>query len=627
MLVAKQSKNNLSIFVLNFSIFLLGLVVFMILSLNFDVTQDDAYISFRYAENYLSGKGLVYNYGEKVEGYTNFLWIIILIISKAIFGIDYLVASRFLGILCGELVLFLIFLISIEYFNKNSPLLYLSTLIVLLSNLSFIYWSGSSMETSAFACTVLLAIFMEKRMPMVSPAIAAVSTLIRPEGFLVFISILVYRLIFKKETVFCILMYSILMLPFAAFKWFYFGSLFPNTYFAKSGIGFEYCKSGFEYVWSYIKGPGVYGAIILPVLVTVRKLWKLHCPLYLYIIFYMVYIIVAGGDVLKAYRFFVPMVPVLSYMFVVSITELLRGLRIKPVNAIVLLCTLTYSMISCLQTYDYLRVSAKNELGLIKSMHFIGYMLKKHIGNDFSVATSTIGMLGYQLIGHRVIDVLGLTDAYIAKNPEKIEGIESSWKERRYNSYYLLKQQPDFIVFSTGYKPSAPAERALMMHSEFRRKYAPTGFVYRNVTYVIWKKVANVDLSKDVIYHDPQFVNKIVDALNNLYLANSPNRALMDFRESYARLGEDYPLILVGISSCFLAMNLIDSAAIYARKALQIDSTYWLGHVNMMTRALSIGDTITARLHLEVLKRHHPWLFDFSYQPTHDVRFTNPHEL
>jgi len=259
-------------------------------------------------------------------------------------------------------------------------------------------------------------------------------------------------------------------------------------------------------------------------------------------------------------------------------------------------------MISCLQTYDYLRVSAKNELGLIKSMHFIGYMLKKHIGNDFSVATSTIGMLGYQLIGHRVIDVLGLTDAYIAKNPEKIEGIESSWKERRYNSYYLLKQQPDFIVFSTGYKPSAPAERALMMHSEFRRKYAPTGFVYRNVTYVIWKKVANVDLSKDVIYHDPQFVNKIVDALNNLYLANSPNRALMDFRESY-------------------------SAAIYARKALQIDSTYWLGHVNMMTRALSIGDTITARLHLEVLKRHHPWLFDFSYQPTHDVRFTNPHEL
>ncbi len=35
--------------------------------------QDDAFISFRYAENLVQGKGLVYNEGERVEGYTNFL--------------------------------------------------------------------------------------------------------------------------------------------------------------------------------------------------------------------------------------------------------------------------------------------------------------------------------------------------------------------------------------------------------------------------------------------------------------------------------------------------------------------------------------------------------------------------
>ena len=35
---------------------------------------DDAYISFRYARNFADGNGLVWNIGEQVEGYTNFLW-------------------------------------------------------------------------------------------------------------------------------------------------------------------------------------------------------------------------------------------------------------------------------------------------------------------------------------------------------------------------------------------------------------------------------------------------------------------------------------------------------------------------------------------------------------------------
>jgi hypothetical protein len=35
---------------------------------------DDAFISFRYAQNLARGQGLVYNLGERVEGYTNFLW-------------------------------------------------------------------------------------------------------------------------------------------------------------------------------------------------------------------------------------------------------------------------------------------------------------------------------------------------------------------------------------------------------------------------------------------------------------------------------------------------------------------------------------------------------------------------
>jgi hypothetical protein len=35
---------------------------------------DDAFISFRYADNLVRGHGLVFNLGERVEGFTNLAW-------------------------------------------------------------------------------------------------------------------------------------------------------------------------------------------------------------------------------------------------------------------------------------------------------------------------------------------------------------------------------------------------------------------------------------------------------------------------------------------------------------------------------------------------------------------------
>ena len=48
---------------------------------------DDAFISFRYTRNLLEGHGLVFNPGEYVEGYTNFLWILELAAIWGVFGL------------------------------------------------------------------------------------------------------------------------------------------------------------------------------------------------------------------------------------------------------------------------------------------------------------------------------------------------------------------------------------------------------------------------------------------------------------------------------------------------------------------------------------------------------------
>ena len=38
---------------------------------------DDAYIAFRYARQLAAGQGLVFNPGERVEGFTSFSWVLL----------------------------------------------------------------------------------------------------------------------------------------------------------------------------------------------------------------------------------------------------------------------------------------------------------------------------------------------------------------------------------------------------------------------------------------------------------------------------------------------------------------------------------------------------------------------
>ena len=58
---------------------------------------DDAYISFRYAHNLVQGHGLVFNRGEYVEGFTNLLWTLLMVVPELL-GIPVDLAAFWLGI-------------------------------------------------------------------------------------------------------------------------------------------------------------------------------------------------------------------------------------------------------------------------------------------------------------------------------------------------------------------------------------------------------------------------------------------------------------------------------------------------------------------------------------------------
>ena len=78
---------------------------------------DDAFISFRYARNLATGVGLFWNPGETVEGYTNFLWTIL--ISAGIrFGVEPLIFTQLLGMVFFTCSLFLTYRLAETQFRS-----------------------------------------------------------------------------------------------------------------------------------------------------------------------------------------------------------------------------------------------------------------------------------------------------------------------------------------------------------------------------------------------------------------------------------------------------------------------------------------------------------------------------
>src|SRR5580700_4983251 len=85
---------------------------------------DDAFITMRYVKNFVDGNGLVYNIGERVEGYTHFLWLMLLTLTKAV-GFDPVDASMWLGIAAYAGILVLLLAISFKEHKKNPKAIWL----------------------------------------------------------------------------------------------------------------------------------------------------------------------------------------------------------------------------------------------------------------------------------------------------------------------------------------------------------------------------------------------------------------------------------------------------------------------------------------------------------------------
>lgn len=458
----------------------------------FKFIQDDAFIVFRYAENFVSGNGLVFNSGERVEGYTSFSWLMILSAVK-FFGFDIIQTAQYLSIFFGAAVLVELFFLSklliTKLVNNDKVILIVSSLPSLMLSLTggFIYWSVSAMETSFFLFLILFAvyIYLKNSFSKIFPWIMAAASITRPEAILIFVLILLHRIFNKDYTnlKYQALFYASTIILFLAFRLTYYGYLFPNTFYAKTELTLHQIYLGIIYFLNTIKSYGIFGLlIVLPTIYSLKEIRERESNFFLFVILpFIGAVILIGGDVLPLHRFSLPFLPFLYIFFIAALFNLLKKifahqlfLQINISLVIGLLFTISFKL-EIPSIYNW----RGYELGLVEKMKIYAAWVKDQseiTGRTKSVALSTIGAFSYYS-GAKVIDLIGLTDEYIAHNPKPIDNIAENvdvlWKERNYNADYIIESAPDYIIFPAGAKPSAYPEAAIFSKSEFQQNYYP----------------------------------------------------------------------------------------------------------------------------------------------------------
>jgi hypothetical protein len=207
-----------------------------------------------------------------------------------------------------------------------------------------------------------------------------------------------------------------------------------------------------------------------------RNLRRLTALPLLFIV-YAAYVVLVGGDCMPAYRFFAPLIPILSLMAALALVLLIRrSLLIWIAAGLIAL----YGVYQIHNDYDIAYLINHDRVAW--RGRELGIWLREHAPADAVVATNTSGSVPY-FSGLRAIDMLGMNDEHIAHCQVKTMG-EGFVGHEKGDGAYVLSRKPDFIIFSSANgsrRPAFPSDRELFalpaFHElyQFREYQSPTG--------------------------------------------------------------------------------------------------------------------------------------------------------
>lgn len=424
---------------------------------------DDAFISLRYAHNLLAGDGLVWNPGERVEGYTNFLWTLALAAGMWLLPIDppLIAVALCLAAHVANVLLLVNITRPLGIPTWTPPV---AAMLYAVQGTATEY-ATTGLETGASVTALLLGLRLLLREEQSwrgawSCSLAfVVAMLLRPDNALFWGSAALASVLLSptQDRLKLALGWGLGLLPYGLvllWKLSYYGSIVPNTYYAKSA-NLWYPTQGWIYLLSFVLGAQLWllMAAALPALLgRGRPLlwWRFALYAGLSLLLFNVYVIKVGGDFMYG-RFYLVTLPLWLILAELGLGSLLAQGRLRRALGVSALLGLSAVGLPIVEgtsvrwwlakegdVYPIVRWWPELEVG--HNHYVMGHLFRERFtdrGLRPVLATSGIGMVGYYS-GLEIVDILGLTDARVARRP--LNKRRRPGHEKRAKTKYLYKR-------------------------------------------------------------------------------------------------------------------------------------------------------------------------------------------
>lgn len=466
----------------------LGLVLLVGLThqMLFRSIAEDGFITFRYSLNLALGNGPVFNPGERVEGYSDFLWMVLLAVLHALADVPIPTTARILGGAAALATIALTYRMSLDLNEGDRRTSLLAALFVASSG-SFVAHGPGGMETTFFALLVMLTLLSSLRgAGLLAGLLAALATMTRPEGVLLLAPVLLWGWRglptslpdHLRSASPRLLPFAALVLPWTLWRVWYYGPLIPNAVYAKGGMGVVQQAHLGALNFSEFALANAHVLILFIIIAIALTLRNAYVPaatwlLTSWVALHTAFVVVVGGDWMPAWRYLAPIIPVVCVALFNLWTTNTRNVRLNislPRHALILFA---FSGLLVLESFFHPRMIPQTRLLALQVAQFseMGRWFHQTLPAGTLIAVYANGSLSYHAgVELPVIDLMGLTDEHIAREGDRSFKRAPWFGARDYD--YVLSRRPAVIVFGGG----GFAAPSCTVPQTFRPVYAGASF-------------------------------------------------------------------------------------------------------------------------------------------------------
>lgn len=436
--------------------------------------HDDAYISLRYARNLAEHGELAWNLGERVEGYTNFLHVV-LTAGLMRLGLGPELAARVLNF-SVVLTIFPAVALAARRVAPEAPLARFLTILTVGATPGIAVWVLGGLEASVVATLLAwgtLGLIVTLQTARILPAFLsglafALAVLTRLDSAVFIAGTGFATLLFSDARLTRRFFLAVLIagvpaavsLVHMAWRLDYYGFPFPLTFYAKTGIPISWRLGFLSDLPLYV----LYGVPLLFLSLAAAlgaiRTRGIAAALALPIVLQVLYVIWSGGDHMAGGRVLVPLtVPA----------------------ALLLLASLSARLLTAAAAALSLAVALLSQPLYRDEAAFVGTLVGKHMadwppGQVISLATA--GSTPFHATRHTYIDQLGLNDPVIARRDPVpfLMSVQVEAGHSKGDGAYILSREPDVIIMgdAEGRLAEAPlflSDAELNALPEFHRCY------------------------------------------------------------------------------------------------------------------------------------------------------------